>query len=455
MNPFELFSALLVGCCLIACDAQAAAERPHILLIVADDLGWNDVGYHGSEIRTPRIDGLAASGVRSEQFYVLPTCTPSRAALLTGRHPIRYGLQRDVIRPWHRHGLDLGERTLAELFQGAGYFTVLIGKWHLGMAEPAHLPTRRGFSHHYGLYGGMVDYFQHTRFKGLDWHRNGSPLRERGYSTDLLAAEAVSLVQAHDPSQPILMVLSFNAPHTPLQAPRSDIRAYSDIRDPRRRVYAAMVSRMDGAIGDVLDAFQARGMLEKTLILFVSDNGGDPEEGASNTPLRGGKRSLSEGGVRVPAVWRWPGSLPADRQTDVPMHAVDVIPTLLSAAGIPVPEAASLDGADLLPALRGGAAPEREILLNLTEGEAALRVGRWKLIVTGSLDRPDSTALYDLVADPVERQDRSAEDPARVRDLLARLMHYRESAVPALSLSSEPPEGYKPESIWGASAEAR
>ncbi|MFQ5473208.1 MAG: sulfatase-like hydrolase/transferase, partial [Dehalococcoidia bacterium] len=234
--------------------AKPPAARPNIVILLADDLGIGDVGYNGSKIRTPHIDKLAATGVRLNQFYAAPICSPARAALLTGRYPIRYGFQSALIWPWVEWGLGAEERTLAEALKQAGYRTALLGKWHLGHAREAYLPRRRGFDHHYGCYTGSVDYFEHTTNAALDWHRDGVPVEEEGYTTTLLAEEAVRLIRDSDHKRPLFLLVSFNAPHLPLQAPPGYRERYEHLKHPGRRIYAGMVTCMDEAIGQVVAA---------------------------------------------------------------------------------------------------------------------------------------------------------------------------------------------------------
>ena len=214
-------AALLVGsnARTLRAETSASPPRPNIVFIMSDDQGWGDVGFNGGDIQTPNLDRLAAGGARLEQFYTQALCSPTRAALLTGRYPIRYGLQIGVVRPHARYGLPNEERTLAHALREAGYRTAMSGKWHLGTAEPAFLPRQQGFDPHYGLYTGNFDYFTHRRDGGLDWHRNDEPIEEEGYSTHLLANEAVRLIDQHISTQPLFLYVAFYAPHFPLQVP--------------------------------------------------------------------------------------------------------------------------------------------------------------------------------------------------------------------------------------------
>ncbi|HRE84037.1 MAG TPA: arylsulfatase, partial [Opitutaceae bacterium] len=308
-------------------------NKPNIIFILSDDQGFHDIGYRNAEIKTPHLDALAAGGVKLEQFYVQPVCTPTRACLLTGRYPMRLGLQLGVIKPESRHGLPLTVTLLPEKLREAGYLTAITGKWHLGNGGPEYLPTRRGFVHQHGLYLGMTDYFTHERDGGLDWHRNDQALRQDGYATELIGQEAVQLIQKHGGRQPLFLYVAFNAPHTPLQAPESYLQQYSTLSDRRRQNYAAMITAMDDAIGAIVSAVDHQGLRESTLIVFSSDNGGNLPA-ASNHPFRDQKGSVYEGGVRVPAFASWPGQLPAGKTVQQPLHMVDWYPTLLELAGL-------------------------------------------------------------------------------------------------------------------------
>jgi len=287
----------------------SATSPPNIVIVVADDLGWNDVGYHGSEIRTPRLDSLAREGVEFDRFYVCPICTPTRAGLMTGRYPHRFGLRDTVIPPWRDYGLSTDEACLPELLAEAGYKRrACIGKWHLGHSRRAYHPLSRGFTSFYGHYNGALDYFTHLREGELDWHRGFEASRDEGYSTTLLADEAVRFIEASDDAAPFLLYLPFNAPHAPLQAEPTALAEYGATnkpgRDAQRPTFSAMVTSLDTAIGRVLDSLEERGFTDNTLVWFFSDNGGEVKQGGNNKPLRGAKHTVWEGGVRVPAIVR-------------------------------------------------------------------------------------------------------------------------------------------------------
>jgi len=477
-----LFSLRWLALAGVAVALQAAtnpAPRPNIVFILADDMGWGDVGFHQSEIKTPNIDKLAAAGTRLEQFYVQPVCSPTRAAFMTGRYPIRHGLHIGVVRPWARYGLPLDERTLPQALKEAGYETAITGKWHLGHFERAYLPTNRGFDHQYGHYNGAIDYNTHVRDGGLDWHRDDQVCRDEGYSTNLVGREASRLIAEHDARKPLFLYVPFNAVHAPHQSPEKYMAAYPNLKGDRR-LYAGMLTAMDEAIGWILDALDKKGLRDNSLIFFCSDNGGPaPGRVTSNGPLRAGKGTLYEGGVRVPAVVVWPGKVKAGAIVDAPLHMVDWYPTLLTLAGVSTRQSKPLDGFDAWPAITQGApSPHKEILHNITTTGGALRAGDWKLVVNGQRadseemgaiesgaatkepkkkkagKQPGKTAdggelveLFNLKADPYEKSNVAAQHPEIVKDLRARLDVYTKAAVPSKLAPAAP--GYKVPKIWG------
>lgn len=435
-----LGGASLLCLAMLQAGAAAAASQPNIVFILADDLGWADVGFHGSDIRTPTLDALAAGGAELSQFYVQPMCTPSRAALMTGRYPFRYGLQTAVIPSGGRYGLPTDEVLLPEALKAVGYETAIVGKWHLGHYDEAYWPGARGFDFSYGPLIGEIDHFEHESHGVRDWYRNGEAVEEEGYDTTLFADAAVDLIESHDADKPLFLYLAFTAPHTPYQAPQEYLDSYADIADPARRAYAGQITAMDDAIGRVLTALEDKGMRDDTLVMFASDNGGTRSamfagEGAvtgalppDNGPFRDGKGSVYEGGTRVVALANWPGEIPAGRN-DGMMHMVDVFPTLAGLAGAATPAGVALDGLDLGPTLRGEApSPRTEIVYNVEPYRAALREGDRKLVWTTFL--PPRSELFDLAADPAEAQDLAAANPAEVQAMQARLADLATQAAP-------------------------
>ncbi|MBI1346766.1 sulfatase-like hydrolase/transferase [bacterium] len=444
-----------------------AAERPNIVFLLADDLGFTDVGFHGSEIQTPNIDRLANAGVKLEAFYVQPVCSPTRAALMTGRYPSHYGLQVGVVRPWAQYGLPLEEQTLPQGLKTAGYETAICGKWHLGHFQQPYLPMQRGFDHQYGHYNGALDYFTHIRDGGFDWHRNDRVNRDEGYTTVLLGNEATSLINQHNFATPLFLYVPFNAPHTPLQALPEHLEIYKDIKDKQRRTYAAMVHCVDEQVGRIAEAIATKGQTTETLFIFSSDNGGPTKLGATNGKLRAGKGTLYEGGTRVAAFATWSGHLPAGTECHEPLHMVDWYPTLMKLTGATVDQKLPLDGKDAWATIVGKApSPHEEILLNTTPTNGAIRVGGWKLVIAGgqstedqeasnakqkkgkkSLSENDGVELFDLTQDLSEEHNLAKQHPDKVRELKARLNVYAQAA--AAPKSAPKAKDFRVPAIWG------
>lgn len=438
-------------------NVEAQISPPHIVVLLADDLGWGDVGYQGSEIDTPNIDALAERGTRFSQFYVQPVCSPTRGALLTGRYPMRLGLQCGVVRPWAEHGLPLDERTLPQALREIGYKTAIVGKWHLGHNQPEYLPLQRGFDQQYGHYNGALDYFTHDRDGGFDWHKNDERNNDEGYTTDLIGREAVRIISTHDKSQPLFLYVPFNAPHTPLQAPDDYLEKYSDWPNRQRATFAAMVDCMDTAIGDIVGALDDHEFpASNTLIFFCSDNGGIKRLG-SNGEFRAGKGTLYEGGVRVPAIMVLKDRVGANVEVDEPLHIVDLYPTLLNIASASVEQPKSIDGKDAWQTIVSGApSPHEFILHNVTPFAGALRMGDWKIVHNGqlganSVSRPEQERweLFNIKQDPFEKNDIREEHPDVFAKLEAKLAELAGAASPANIPPNKPPQGFRVPKVWG------
>lgn len=421
---------------------QPAPAKPNILYIVADDLGWNDVGFHGSDIQTPALDKLAREGAALDQFYVQPMCTPTRAALLTGRYPLRYGLQSFVILPEQNFGIPLDEKLLPQILKEAGYSTAIVGKWHLGHADQKLWPRQRGFDYQYGALIGEIDYFTHKVHGVTDWYRNNKKLEEPGYVTTLLGQDAVRYIETYDPAKPMFMYLAFTAPHTPYQVPQAYLDRVKSISDPNRRAYAAMIGAMDDQIANVLAALQKKGVRENTLVVFHSDNGGVKSATfagqietkgalpASNGPFREGKGSLYEGGTRAVALANWPGHI-KPQKLDEPLHVVDMLPTLAARAGASTTGTKPLDGVDVWKTISEGApSPRKEIVYNVEMFRGAVRQGDWKLVWRTTL--PASLELFNIPKDPGEARNLAAENPQIVTDLQKRIDELAREMKPSL-----------------------
>lgn len=424
--------------------AQQKPVRPHILFIMSDDQGWKDVGFNGSDIKTPNLDRLVQTGTRLEQYYAHPMCTPSRAALLTGRYPHRYGLQTAVIPSAGTYGLATDEWLLPQALKTAGYKTAIVGKWHLGHADRKYWPLQRGFDYQYGPILGEIDYFTHSAHGTVDWYRNNQLVKEEGYVTTLLGQDAAKLIQEHDPNTPLFLYLAFTAPHAPYQAPPEYLDRYKSITDPNHRAYAAMITVMDDEIGRVLAALDKRGMRNNTLIVFQSDNGGprsakvtgevDTSGGtipSDNGPFRDGKASLFEGGTRVVALANWLGQIKPGSVVNQPMHIVDWYPTLIGLAGGKSDPKKPLDGLDIWPALIGGKiAIRNEIVYGIEPFRAALRQGDWKLVWRVVL--PSEVQLFNLAKDPSEKTNLVDQQPEKVLQLKQQIEEMSRDAVSPL-----------------------
>jgi arylsulfatase A-like enzyme len=426
--------------------ADPAGTRPNILLIVADDLGWSDVGWHAGFGKTPHMDRLVREGVELDRHYVQPVCTPTRAALLTGRYPGRFGPH--AIAPSNRRALPPNTTTLASALRASGYATFQTGKWHLG-SRPEWGPTRYGFDHAYGTLAGAADPWTHKYRHGPyedTWHRDGVWLAEEGNATELVAAEAIRRIRegaglrdAAGGRRPWFLYVAFHAVHTPVDAPEEFKRLYEGVRfdsdpakhDSRLRL-AAMVSQLDAKVGDFIAALDETGQRSDTLIIFTSDNGGaeslknayvgdvpDSPLNSENNPLRGQKNTLWEGGVRVCAFANWPGVLAA-RKCPAVIHAADWFPTLAGLLNLGPDLPLGWDGIDRWQAIIGesAAARPKPLCIVHASGTAVYESDQgsdWKLIVR----KQRAAELYDLAADPFERHDRAAEQPLVVERLTA------------------------------------
>jgi arylsulfatase A-like enzyme len=430
MKRKACFLFLLLGVCPAVVPAQSTATspKPNIILLVSDDMGWNEVGYHGSKIATPHIDRLVKDGMQLDRFYVHPVCSPTRAALMTGRSPARFGITSALTRGT---GVPLAEHFMPQTFQKAGYQTFLVGKWHLGATGPEYKPNARGFDHFFGFHGGGIGYYARGGLRARGWYRNVQPAIVEGYSTDLLAAEAIRLIKKRDPNRPIYLNLSFNAPHPIAQAPEALITKYAKLGFAgRMTAHAAAIDAMDSAIGRVLAVLEAEGMVRNTLVMFFCDNGSggggrslrgiSPKGGAGQLALRGGKGSLLEGGIRVPAVLRWPGVIPAGATSVQLISDLDLFPTLTAAMGIPPKNPKPFDGINLWTGLRENKIVQRRPVVVAGQGEFALLRDRWKLIWS-----PQQISLYDVIKDPTESRDVILDHPIIAAELAEALAPFK------------------------------
>jgi arylsulfatase A-like enzyme len=409
-----------------------AARRPNIVLFLADDLGWGDVGFHGGITPTPNIDRIAREGLELARCYSYPFCSPTRAALLTGRMPVRFGMVYNVIRAWSPNGIPLDEHLFPETLKAAGYQTACIGKWHLGHAHRKLLPNARGFDHFYGCVNAEIHYFTHKFMGGLDWQRNGKSVDEDGYATTLLADEALRWLAARDASRPFFLYFPFNAVHTPLSAPDEVLFKFRDRKQDKLRILGGAIDVLDTSVGRVLDYLDKQNLASDTIVLFLSDNGGPLSQGASNGSFRGAKGTTFEGGIHVPAVIRWPGKLTKGARTQQVMSVADIFPTLAAAAGVEPTGKKPLDGKNLWPQLTTGAIAEREPLVFAVKSNEradyrfAVLHREWKLVRIVEEGNPNpADHLFDLATDPSEKADIAGKHPAKVKELFEVLDNWR------------------------------
>jgi arylsulfatase A-like enzyme len=410
---------LLLALCAIASPAFSA-QKPNVILIMADDLGYGDIGCYGSKQNpTPNLDALAKQGMRFTDYHSNgAVCSPTRAALMTGRYQQRAGIGGVVTAKSHRDkGMAVEETTIADLLSANGYATAIFGKWHLGY-DPRFNPVRQGFGEFIGFVSGNVDYFSHIdQEQHEDWWHGDRLKPEEGYVTRLITRHGLRFIEENK-DKPFFLYLPHLTPHSPYQGP--DDRAIRGAAGQKpgkgdgrnlRQTYAGMIAEMDKGIGEITAALDKHGLTGRTLVVFCSDNGAN--RNGSNGPLRDGKGSIHEGGHRVPMIARWPGAIPAGKVSDATVLGMDFFPTLLDLAGIKPP--GNLDGISIVPVLRAeGALPERTVFWSVGQGSAARR-GPWKLVI-GNQAGKDEGKLYHLGNDPAEKtpvHEPGIQDPLR------------------------------------------
>ncbi len=445
-KPMKLFLHLAISSLVAgsssAVAAAAASTKPNIVYILADDMGYFDVGFNGTkDFRTPNLDQLAKGGTILTAMYGQPVCSPSRATLLTGRYPTHTGVYRTVgDQKSFNWPLPLNEQTLADSLRASGYTTAICGKWHLG-EDPKELPLQRGFDHQYGHRTGSINSFTlhgQPGKKKKDWYRDDKPSADEGYDSDLIAKEACRLINEQPADKPLFLYFASHAVHTPWLSPKEDLAPYGNLKG-RLKDLAGMTAALDRVVGQVVAGLKAKGILENTIIIFSSDNGGPSWDGVSrNTPLRGGKAQIYEGGMRLCSFVNWPGKIPAGVTNNEPLNLVDWYPTLLKLVGSSVAQKLPVDGLDIWPVLTAGAkSPHKDILLMGSQaGQAAIRIGDWKLLVNpsdtkrekkkskseaGVMVKGDLIELYNVVGDISEQHNQAAAQPERVQAMLARL----------------------------------
>lgn len=436
-HTLAILTAFLLGFGLLPVPAA-----PNLVLILVDDLGYGDLSSYGaSDLQTPRIDGLVNGGVRFENFYAnCPVCSPTRAAVLTGRYPDLVGVP-GVIRTHVEDSwgyLDPSVPLLPAMLRRAGYHTAIVGKWHLGLESP-NLPNDRGFHFFHGFLGDMMDDYRHHRRNGLNFmRRNHEVIDPEGHATDLFTQWAIDYLESRQKLEaPFFLYLAYNAPHTPIQPPEiwmERVQRREPQLDERRARLVALIEHLDASIGKVLDALQRLGMEDNTLVVFTSDNGGQLAVGARCAPWRGGKQDMYEGGLRVPMAAYWPGHIKPETTSRQSALTMDLFPTLCAAAGISVDH--KIDGSNLLPSFTGHPQPElndRTLFWMRREGNRryqgqdyfAVRRGPWKLLHNNPFKPLE---LYNLDTDPGEQRDVAQNHPGEFNDLARRLRHHIQQA---------------------------
>ncbi|MCH2182106.1 MAG: sulfatase-like hydrolase/transferase [Mariniblastus sp.] len=448
---------------------EAVTEKPNVVVILADDLGWGAVSYHSDFAETPHLDQFVAGGIELDRFYVAPMCSPTRAGLLTGRYPIRFGLARAVIPPQRNFGLPVTERMLPELLAEAGYQQRgIFGKWHLGHHDRKWHPLSRGFTQFEGHYNGAIDYFDLTREGERDWHVGFEPSPKQGYATDLITDAACRFIgQAAADDAPYFCYVPFNAPHSPFQAKPADVERYAQADKPTaEEKLQAMIWSMDQGIGKILQAIEQSGESDNTQVWILSDNGGVGRFARNNRPLRGSKLTTFEGGTRVIASVRWPARWKGGQKVTEQKGYIDLLPTILTSAGlkpqsIERPER-PLDGLPLNDLLAGKAAelPEREwYSYHGQSGDQketiSIHTADWKLIVMGpdirrhSIGPDHQLFLFEIAQDPLEKTNVAEEHPHVVAELTGKLIAHRslqpEASVPTFRVGKE---GFQPWANW-------
>ena len=462
----------------------ADANKPNVIIILVDDLGWADISLRGAPFKTPNIDSLFLEGASLNRFYTTPICSPTRAALMTGRDPLKLGVAYSVIMPWMNNGIHPDEHFMPESFKMNGYQTAMFGKWHLGHSQEIFHPNQRGFDDFYGHLHTEVGYFPpFSNQGGIDFQKNGVTIDDQGYSTFLLAREASNWINSRDKEKPFFMYIPFLAPHTPLEAPEKLIEKYKTLEDTRkptrnltadrarersktlapsaRPLYAAVVDALDQAIGEILLSIEEAGIEEETIILFSSDNGGATYGGggADNFPLRGGKGDTFEGSIRVVAALKWKGKIQAGSSLDQIMTVMDVFPTLSSASGISMKNKKIIDGRDMWPAIvnQENIPLKKDIFFvseipNYGQFHTTVFNDKWKLVQSISsslLEIKIENKLFNITNDPYEYQDLSSQNLSIVKEMAEKIRNWRAlHPIAGTRTLLVPPPGWRAPKDW-------
>jgi arylsulfatase A-like enzyme len=414
----------------------------NILLIIADDLGWSDVGFHNGDIHTPNLDKIAEENIQFDQFYTQPVCTATRVSIYTGDYPFRHGFD-GVIWPWSDFGMykkDNLPRTLAN----NGYDTYLVGKWNVGHSRKKYLPNSIGFGYHYGGHTGAMDHWEHTQFGVHDFHENGKPIYPQGHSTDLYADKVSEILRGRSKDKPFFMCLALNAPHVPLQTHNEFVKKYN-FGNQNRNIFAGMVTHMDKKIGDLIQTLKDLGQYDDTIIWFTSDNGGWLGDfGGTNFPLKDGKISFYEGGIRVVNIAKMPIS---EKRISKVCHASDIFPTLCDLVGVDRP---SVDGVSVLLPGKDRELAHHYRRISEDKFVGCIRSGDWKYMTYKNEE------LYNIAEDPVESKNLASQETEILRTLKVRLKSFesiykKEKFDLAWFPPHGPPPGFKMPKCWSPS----
>ena len=478
------FRYLIILIALFSFNSFADIKRPNVIIILVDDLGWADISLRGAPFKTPNIDSLFIEGVSLNRFYTTPICSPTRAALMTGRDPLKLGVAYSVIMPWMNNGIHPDEHFMPESFKMNGYQTAIFGKWHLGHSQEIFHPNQRGFDDFYGHLHTEVGYFPpFSNQGGIDFQKNGVTINDQGYSTFLLAREASNWINSRDKKKPFFIYVPFLAPHTPLEAPNNLIEKYKTLKDTRkptrniaadrarelsktlapsaRPLYAAVVDALDQAVGKILSTIEEAGIEEETIILFSSDNGGATYGGggADNFPLRGGKGDTFEGSIRVVAALKWKGKIQPSSSLDQIMTVMDVFPTLSSASGIIMKNTKTIDGRDMWPAIiEQEDIPLKEDIYFVSEipnyghFHTTIFNKKWKLVQSISsslLEIKVENKLFDIANDPYEYKNLASQEPNLVQEMAEKIRNWRAlHPIAGTRTLLVPPPGWRAPKDW-------
>ena len=429
---------LLIALSLASLCTLAGAAPPNIVVLFSDDAGYADFGFQAKADPalaklTPRLTTRAKEGIVFSNAYVSgAVCSPSRAGLFTGRYQQRFGHEKNIPQNYMKGGLPLSEKFIGDRLKPLGYATGLIGKWHLGYPAEYH-PNRRGFDHFFGILQGSRSYFPLKQQRPHQvFQLNGKATPEGGYTTDRIGDGACDFIRSHK-EKPFFLFVAFTSPHGPLQPKPEDVKAIGKLGSPKRLNYAGLVKSLDDNCGKILDCLEKEGLAKNTLVVFSNDNGGQTQTGALNTPLRGHKGEVVEGGIRVPMAMRWPGVIPAGKTNDSPVISLDWLPTFVEAAGGKAEAEWKLDGVSLLPVLKDPAAvlPGRPLFWRTggSKGPVAIREGDWKLVQLRGKKEGAGPELYHLKDDVSEARNLAAEHPDKVKALAAKLKAWEAELV--------------------------